>query len=351
MPEYVLRVRRHHPEEDPASRWEDLVVDLDPHRSVLDALLELKERDGSFAVRYSCRAAICGSCGVRVNGESQLACQHQLGVAARRAGDGPITVEPMGNMPVIKDLVVDMDAVHWRKIGAVQPWLVGAQPPPEREHLVPHEAMLDVTQTQACIQCGACVSSCLSLEVDPLFLGPAALAKAQRFVGDPRDVDDRGRLEQLARDPHGLYDCTHCFACIDACPKGVEPMNQIIRLRRAANADHGIDDPNNGHRHEQAFVDNVRRNGVLNEGELMAGSYGGRLHPRFALAALESVPAVLTALRRGKITREAVGHPHRRHFRQLRRIFDTVLGRPQRIELRLHVADHEAEPPQEGGAV
>jgi succinate dehydrogenase / fumarate reductase, iron-sulfur subunit len=345
MPRYALRVRRH-----PPDRWEDVDVDLDAHRSVLDALLEHKERDGTLGVRFSCRAAICGSCGVRVNGESHLACQHQLGVAQRRAGHGPIVVEPMGNMPVIKDLVVDMDAVHWRKVGAVRPWLEPAGPPPEREHLVPHEAMLDVTQTQACIQCGACVSSCLSLEVDPLFLGPAALAKAQRFVSDPRDGADRERLEALAQAPHGIYDCTHCFACIDACPKGVEPMNQIMRLRRGAASDHGIVDRNNGQRHERAFVENVRRNGILNEGDLVAGSYGGRLHPRFALAALELAPVLVRSVWRRKITPEAIGHPHRGRFKALRRIFETVKGRPERIELRLNVAERDVGVPPEGGS-
>ena len=99
-----------------------------------------------------------------------------------------ITVEPMGNMPVIRDLIVDMDAVHWKKIQRVTPWLINKEPIPEREYIVPHENMVDVTQTMACIQCGACVSDCLSMEVDPGFIGPAALAKAYRFVGDPRDA-------------------------------------------------------------------------------------------------------------------------------------------------------------------
>ena len=94
--------------------------------------------------------------------------------------------------------------------------------------------MIDVTQTMACIQCGACVSDCLSMEVDPLFIGPAALAKAYRFVGDPRDGQHDERLKDLAEDPHGIYDCTHCFNCIEACPKGVAPMSQIMRLRRIA---------------------------------------------------------------------------------------------------------------------
>ena len=98
----------------------------------------------------------------------------------------------MGNMPVIKDLIVDMDAVHWKKIQRVTPWLINKEPIPEREYIVPHETMVDVTQSMACIQCGACVSDCLSMEVDPLFIGPAALAKAYRFVGDPRDAAARG---------------------------------------------------------------------------------------------------------------------------------------------------------------
>ena len=99
-----------------------------------------------------------------------------LDKAAENARDGIITVEPMGNMPVIKDLIVDMDAVHWKKVQRVVPWLLPAGPPPEREYIVPPESMIDITQSMACIHCDACNSYCLSLEVDPLFIGPAALA-------------------------------------------------------------------------------------------------------------------------------------------------------------------------------
>ena len=99
-------------------------------------------------------------------------------------------------MPVLKDLIVDMDAVHWKKIQRVTPWLLPEGDPPEREYIVPPESMIDVTQTMACIQCGACVSDCLSMEVDPLFIGPAALAKAYRFVGDPRDGQHDERLQR-----------------------------------------------------------------------------------------------------------------------------------------------------------
>jgi succinate dehydrogenase / fumarate reductase iron-sulfur subunit len=351
MPEYTLRLRRRNPGDRarPDPYWEEATVELDAHRSVLDAIIDIRQRDGTLAIRYSCRAAICGSCGVRVNGDPHLACHTQLGAAQARAGDGPIVVEPMGNMPVIKDLVVDMDAVHWAKIKRVQPWLVPREPVPEREYVVEHERMVDITQTQACIQCGACVSDCLSMEVDPDFVGPAALAKSYRFVGDPRDAATRPRLLDLAEDPHGMYECTHCFQCVDACPKGVQPMNQIMRLRRAASTDHGIVDRNNGHRHEAAFVANIRRNGILNEIDLIANSYGGRFHPRFLRTLLQSLPVTIKGVLRRKIGRSAIGHPHRGRFRDLARVFDTITGRPQRFELNLYVSGYEDEPTAVGG--
>ena len=313
MPEYTLRIRRYSPESGQAAYWDDFTIDLDGHRSVLDGILQARDRqDGSIGIRCSCRAAICGSCGVRINGKPTLACHTHLDEAAETAPDGAIVVEPMGNMPVLKDLIVDMDAVHWKKMQRVTPWLIPEGDPPEREYIVPAESMIDVTQTMACIQCGACVSDCLSMEVDPLFIGPAALAKAYRFVGDPRDGQQYERLKDLAEDPHGIYDCTHCFNCIEACPKGVAPMSQIMRLRRIAGADHEIDDRNNGHRHEKAFVNNIERNGLLHEADLLPDSYGGKFHPRAVPELLDSLPVILQALRRGKVTpKKALLHQHK----------------------------------------
>ena len=113
MPEFTLKIRRYLPESGEAAYWEEFTVDLEPHRSVLEGILTARaQQDGSIGIRCSCRAAICGSCGVRVNGRSRLACNTQLGRVQREAGGRPILVEPMGNMPVVKDLVVDMDAGH-----------------------------------------------------------------------------------------------------------------------------------------------------------------------------------------------------------------------------------------------
>jgi succinate dehydrogenase / fumarate reductase, iron-sulfur subunit len=318
MAEYTLQVRRYQPEAEDEEGgaagpfWQSFDVELDPTLSVLDGLLQAKDReDGSLAVRCSCRAAICGSCGVKINGQSTLACLTQIGEAHEAAnrmngGSKPIVVEPMGNMPVIKDLVTDMESTHWTKIRRVTPWLLDDGDPPERERIVEPESMVDITQTIACIQCGACVSACLSLEADPEFIGPAALAKAYRFVGDPRDVQDKERLYDLAQDPHGIYDCTHCFACIDACPKDVAPMDQIMRLRRAA-SEEGIDDKNNGHRHEAAFTKIIQKKGTLDEALLLQESYAagvkGKLIPKPAAikGLLGSIPTAIRGIRTGKM--------------------------------------------------
>jgi succinate dehydrogenase / fumarate reductase, iron-sulfur subunit len=311
--EYTLKVRRFKPDSGAGPYWENFDVELDPTLSVLDGLLQAKDRtDGSLAVRCSCRAAICGSCGVKINGESTLACKTQIGEAHEFAnrmngGSEPIVVEPMGNMPVVKDLVTDMESTHWAKIRRVTPWLLDDGDPPERERIVEPESMVDITQTIACIQCGACVSSCLSMEVDPDFIGPAALAKAYRFVGDPRDVQTRERLYDLAQDPHGIYDCTHCFSCIDACPKGVAPMDQIMRLRRLATHDEEIRDKNNGLNHEEAFTKIIRKKGTLDEALLLQESYApgvkGKLIPKLSAikGLLGPIPTAIRGIRTGKM--------------------------------------------------
>ncbi len=356
MPAYTLKIRRFDPQSGEAAYWDEHRVDLAGTQSVLDAILKVRDEvDGSVGIRCSCQQAICGSCGVRMNGKPGLACNTHLDVAAARghgAGWNPpeggepdvIEVEPMGNMPVIRDLIVDMDQVHWKKIQRVTPWLINQQPVPEREYIVPHENMADVTQTMACIQCGACVSDCLSMEIDPLFVGPAALAKAYRFVGDPRDAEHYDRLKDLAEDEHGIYDCTHCFNCIDACPKDVAPMSQIMRLRRKAGSDHHIEDRNNGYRHEHAFVKNIRRNGILHEPDLLADSYGGKFNPRAVPELVSGLPAAAKGLARGKMTPSTMLLHRHKAPKAVKKIFDAIEGQDRRVELNLYVVGSEDDP-------
>ena len=360
MPEYTLRIRRFDPDSGEAAYWDEHQVQLGERNSVLDAILKIRDEvDGSVGIRCSCQQAICGSCGVRMNGRPGLACNTHLEEAAARGGGAStgeptsvIDVEPMGNMPVIRDLIVDMDSVHWKKIQRVTPYLINKEPVPEREYIVPHDNMVDVTQTMACIQCGACVSDCLSMEIDPGFIGPAALAKAYRFVGDPRDAERHDRLKDLAEDQHGIYDCTHCFNCIDACPKGVAPMSQIMRLRRIAGNDEKIVDRNNGERHEDSFTTLVRDYGLLHEAELLPRSFGGnswfgKFHPEAGKVLLKSLPSIIPAVLRGKVSVKGAMFGHKIDQSDLgavQRIYSKVEGRPDRVELNLYVSGYEDEP-------
>ena len=361
MAEYTIKVRRYQPESGDAAYWEEFGVELDPSLSVLDGLLQTKDKqDGSLAVRCSCRAAICGSCGMKINGKSGLGCQTQIGEAQELADKkasavggaaegNVIVIEPMGNMPVIKDLIVDMDAVHWKKVQSVTPWLLAREPVPEREYIVAKDAMVDITQSMACIQCGACVSDCLAMEVDPGFIGPAALAKSYRFVGDPRDDEQFTRLNDLAQDPQGIFDCTHCFKCVQACPKDVNPMGQIMRLRRIATQDQHIVDKNNGERHEAAITGLVRNYGLLHEAELIPRSYGGnswfaKFTPAAGKELLSSLPVVIRGLLRGKVNPKIAIFGHKipkQDLKAVQAIYDKVEGRPERYELNLYVSGED----------
>ncbi len=290
--QFKLNVRRYNPEADsPAPYWREYDVDVPETSTVLDCLIHIREYvDGTLAVRCSCRSAICGSCMVRVNGQARLACATKA--KDMQENSEMITVEPGGNMPVLKDLIVDMD-VFWNKIRQVKPWLEPVQPVPEREYLVPNETILDLTVAMNCIMCGACVSDCTSLEVDKNFLGPAALAKAYRFVDDPRDDARQERLEELS-DYGGVYDCTHCFFCVEVCPKGVAPLDRIVEIRERAQ--HAGVTNNAGTRHAKAFEGIIRDSGILDEPMLLLRSIG--MNP---VEQVKNVPGGLRLLRAGKL--------------------------------------------------
>ena len=196
----TLKVRRFDPDvESPEARFQEYVLEMEDTATVLDGLIKVREEvDGTLTLRCSCRSAICGSCAMRINGQAGLACNTKMSDAMPRDG-GPVTVEPAGNMRVIKDLVTDFQP-FWDKVRAVEPWLQPEGPEPEAEYIAPNEAMLHEAGVMACIMCGACVSDCTVLEVDSNFLGPAALAKAYRLVVDPRDDAGAvapGRVERV----------------------------------------------------------------------------------------------------------------------------------------------------------
>ena len=257
----TLRVKRYDPETDGGRSFtQDYELDVPEDSTVLDSLIHVREYvDETLSLRCSCRGAICGSCAMRVNGHAALSCKSKVGGAL--SADNVITVEPMGNQPVVKDLVVDL-TMFWDQIRAVQPWLQPAPPEPEAEYVAPNEVMQHLVGVMGCIMCGACVSDCTVMEVDKNFLGPAALAKAYRFVADPRDGADTERLG-LYNGYGGIWDCTRCMECVQVCPKGVAPMERIMSLREQA-VEAGFHNTY-GARHAEAFEASVAHSGWLDE--------------------------------------------------------------------------------------
>ena len=206
---------------------------------------------------------------MRMDGGAVLACK----TAMKPFVDAGhvVTVSPMGNLPVIKDLVVDMTP-FWQKVHAVKPFLDSSDvDPPEREwRVTPKQAEL-ISKESLCIMCGCCVSECNSMESDPDFLGPAALAKAYRFVGDVRDGDARNRLKDLSG-AHGIWDCTRCYFCNQRCPKGVDPRDAIAKLGAEAFREGLTRDE--GAKHAKVFVQSTYKGGYLRETELVPKTIG-----------------------------------------------------------------------------
>ena len=267
----ALNVKRFDPEAGNETRNQQYSIDLPEHSTILDALIHVREYvDATLALRCSCRSAICGSCAMRVDKMARLACKTKVTDIGKEEGQ-EILIEPMGNMPVIKDLVTDME-VHWSKVRQVTPWLRPTGPKPEREYVVSNDAMLDLAGAMNCIHCGACVSDCPVLEIDKSFIAPAALAKAYRFAADPRDGTATERLKELSNVEGGIWDCTRCNICVEVCPKDVRPMDRIMQLREKAVAA-GITG-NTGARHGTSFSSSVRRLGRLDEMRLLPESVG-----------------------------------------------------------------------------
>jgi succinate dehydrogenase / fumarate reductase iron-sulfur subunit len=244
---------------------------------------------------------------MRINGCARLACNTQLSLAVaeavRAAGhdwdgephEAPVCIAPLGNMPVVKDLITDM-AGFWAKLRSVQPWLQPlADADPDRERLMTPETYGVMAQALLCVECGCCYSECCTLEASAEFVGPAALAKAFRYAADTRDEQTHRRMFDLSVE-HGLWECTRCYYCTQRCPKHLRVRELIAKLDRLA-YDEGLrTDP--GVRRASAVVASVRESGRLDEVRLPLKAEG-------LAKALAKAPAALRAAAAGKLTPQA----------------------------------------------
>ena len=232
MPDRItMQVTRYRPEAESDASVQEYEVPCPKDWVVLDGLNYIKDRlDGSLSYRWSCRMGVCGSCGMTVNGEPKLTCETFLS----EYGSGPVRVEPLRNFPVIRDLVVEIGD-FMRKLVMVKPWIIR---PDEKdvsagEYRQTPDELDEYKQFSMCINCMLCYSACPIYGLEPGFIGPAAIALAQRYNLDSRDEGSDERLEVLS-EHDGIWGCTFVGECTEVCPKHVDPAGAIQRYKLTA---------------------------------------------------------------------------------------------------------------------
>lgn len=310
----LFRVRRNN--SAATGRIQTYSLDVDSGSTVLECLNRIKwELDGTLAFRKNCRNTICGSCAMEINGRPALACKETIAQELARlpqpetlpsgqpqpdAGIPELWIGPMGNMPVIRDLVVDMSS-FWHNLEAIKPSInTSRHPLPDREFRQSPAERTRLDQPANCILCGACYAACNAREVSQTFVGPHALAKAYRMVADTRDQVTAERLDQYNQGLAGVWGCTRCFNCNTVCPMDVQPLDQITKIKSAilttaAPATHSTDRPV---RHRQVLIDLVRQGGWLDERRFGLQVVGNRFRDIPGLLSL--LPLGIAMLRRGK---------------------------------------------------
>jgi succinate dehydrogenase / fumarate reductase, iron-sulfur subunit len=221
-------IYRYHPEHDTSPSMQAMELDdalIKPGMMLLDALLLLKAQDESLTFRRSCGEGVCGSDGMNINGRNALACVTPLSELKT-----PIEVRPLPGVPVIRDLVVDLEPFY-RQYRAVMPYLVNNDPEPEVEHRQSPAEREQLDGLYECILCACCTTSCPSFWWNPdKFLGPAALLQSWRFLADSRDQATDERLADLDG-PFKLFRCHTIMNCVEVCPKGLNPTRAIGRIK------------------------------------------------------------------------------------------------------------------------
>jgi succinate dehydrogenase / fumarate reductase, iron-sulfur subunit len=219
-------IYRFNPDVDKDPYMQDYDIALTPDtRMLLDALIQIKALDDSLSMRKSCREGVCGSDAMNINGKNGLACMTPLEGIKQ-----PVILRPLPGLPVVRDLVVDMEQ-FFAHYNSIKPYLINNDPPPATERLQSPEDRAKLDGLYECILCGACTAACPSFWWNPdKFVGPAGLMQAYRFISDSRDQAQEERLENL-EDPYRLYRCHNIMNCVDVCPKGLNPSKAINEIK------------------------------------------------------------------------------------------------------------------------
>ncbi|AFY74875.1 succinate dehydrogenase and fumarate reductase iron-sulfur protein [Synechococcus sp. PCC 7502] len=277
-------------------------VAINPDTStVLDVLQKIQwEQDGSLVFRRNCRNVICGSCGMRINGKAGLACQKLLSEVLDLVSDAKaeLTIEPMGNLPVIKDLVVDMTK-FWQNLAKVDPYVFTASRQISKsEEFLQTPAQRHKLQAAAnCILCGSCYSECNAATVNENFVGPHALAKAYRVLADNRDDRTDDRINKY-NDTDFVWGCTRCYNCNEVCPVEVEPLDRISQIKHEILEDSNLPE-STAQRHRHVMVELVKADGWIDESKFGVKVVGNNFKDIKGL--LSIVPLGLRMIASGKM--------------------------------------------------
>lgn len=222
-----LRVKRYNPETDTKPHWDEFTVEAEPTDRILDALHTAKWTiDGTLTFRRSCAHGVCGSDAMVINGANGLACVQLIQDVGTE-----ISLEPIRGLPVIKDLVVDMEP-FFAQYRSVLPYLVNTDDPGYKERYQSAEDRERFDDTTKCILCACCTTSCPIYWGNSDYVGPAAIVSAHRFIFDSRDQAAEQRLDILNQ-KSGVWRCRTAFNCSEACPRGIKVTQAIEEVKRA----------------------------------------------------------------------------------------------------------------------
>ncbi|MDH5716300.1 MAG: succinate dehydrogenase/fumarate reductase iron-sulfur subunit [Spirochaetia bacterium] len=273
--EISFRIYRYNPHFDKKPYYDNIRITLEKGITVLRALNFIKENiDSKLTFRAFCQAGICGSCGLKINGVSKLACMTQVFKELEDSKEeNVILIEPLNNFTIMRDLVVDMDPLV-EKLKYYYSWVNPKMPVHElgkKEYLISEEKFQEYDQATDCILCASCVSECLMMEVNPNYISPAVLLKSYRMNVDERDSMQKTRLKKVTSDG-GVWDCTHCYKCVEHCVKNIDIMKGIQGLRNSGMKT--VSKRSEGAKHAKAFITDIKRKGRLVEFTLITRTLG-----------------------------------------------------------------------------
>jgi succinate dehydrogenase / fumarate reductase iron-sulfur subunit len=306
--EIVVKIKRFSKEK--GSWWQEYKLKVDRFTQMTEVLRRIKtEQDPTLAYRASCHMAVCGSCGMKINGEPRLACKTLALDMVRKYGKNEITIEPMDFFPVIKDLVVDWTDFYNRMF-KVKPRLYPSKEVLEgkAEHRLKPEDQRELWKFEQCVWCGLCVSACPSVKNDPEFLGPAAHAKGYRFLADPRDTIFDERLKILI---DSAWRCTYCYQCFNVCPRDIEPVTTIKKTRAYTKfLSEKTPVALTGEKHTKAIVKSIEESGKIEEAKVYISTYG----------LLSAITDMIYAMQNGKLKYALVTEKKVKDLEQIRKI-------------------------------